>query len=160
MIQRKQTCCFTGHRIIRPEQIGDITQRLNETVQLSINEGYINFCTGGALGFDTIAAQTVLSMKLSYPQINLLLILPYQSQTSGWLQSDKSLYEKIKFESDAVEYVAGHYYRGCMQKRNRRMVDYSSRCICYLTEEHEKSGGTAYTVKYARKSGIEIINIA
>ena len=37
------------------------------------------------------------------------------------------------------------------------MVDNSSVCVCYLNRE---SGGTAYTVDYARKNGLEIINLA
>ena len=43
-----------------------------------------------------------------------------------------------------------------MHKRNRHLVDNSSLCIAYLTKE---SGGTAYTVNYARQSGLTIINI-
>ena len=49
------------------------------------------------------------------------------------------------------------YTQGCMHRRNRHLVDHSSVCICYLTGS---SGGTAYTVNYARKQGLEIINIA
>ena len=44
-----------------------------------------------------------------------------------------------------------------MQKRNRHLVDNSSACICYLTKS---AGGTAYTVNYARRMGLRIINIA
>ena len=44
-----------------------------------------------------------------------------------------------------------------MLKRNRHLVDNSSVCICYLTES---TGGTAYTVEYARKSGLTIVNLA
>jgi hypothetical protein len=44
-----------------------------------------------------------------------------------------------------------------MQKRNRHLVDNSSVCICYLTKP---TGGTAYTVNYARRSGLQVINMA
>jgi len=44
-----------------------------------------------------------------------------------------------------------------MHLRNRYMVDHSCTCICYLTET---TGGTAYTVKYAREKGLHIFNIA
>ena len=47
--------------------------------------------------------------------------------------------------------------RGCMHKRNRHLVDNSSACICYLTKD---SGGTAYTVEYARNKGLLVKNIA
>lgn len=44
-----------------------------------------------------------------------------------------------------------------MHKRNRHLVDNSSRCICFLTE---KTGGTFYTVNYASEHGLTIINVA
>ena len=46
--------------------------------------------------------------------------------------------------------------QGCMHKRNRHLVDNSSVCVCYLNKEN---GGTAYTVDYAGKKGLEIINL-
>jgi len=42
-----------------------------------------------------------------------------------------------------------------MHKRNRHLVDNSSVCVCYLNKEN---GGTAYTVDYAGKKGLELIN--
>lgn len=52
-----------------------------------------------------------------------------------------------------VVYTAEHYYRGCMFKRNRHLVDNSSVCICYLTSDH---GGTAYTVRYAQSQQLRL----
>lgn len=62
-----------------------------------------------------------------------------------------------KRQADKVVYTSKEYTRGCMHKRNRHLVDNSSICIAYLTEQ---SGGTAYTVDYARKNGLIVINIA
>ena len=44
-----------------------------------------------------------------------------------------------------------------MQKRDRYLVDDSSVCLAYLTRA---TGGTAYTVNYARRRGLRIVNIA
>ena len=52
------------------------------------------FCgAGGALGFDTLAAQTVLEMKKEYPQLRLILVLPCENQTRGWHSEDIAVYE-------------------------------------------------------------------
>ncbi len=40
---------------------------------------------------------------------------------------------------------------------NRYLVDNSGVCVCYLTRD---AGGTAYTVNYAKRQGLEIINLA
>ena len=44
-----------------------------------------------------------------------------------------------------------------MHKRNRHLVDNSSVCVCYLAKD---SGGTDYTVGYARLKGLKVINLA
>ena len=44
-----------------------------------------------------------------------------------------------------------------MHIRNKNLVNNSKYCIAYLKESN---GGTAFTVKYALKNKLEIINIA
>lgn len=154
---KKQTCCFTGHRKIPPEQYEEIIIRLKSEITAMIQQGVIYFGTGGALGFDTMAAQTVLALREQYPQIKLILVLPCKTQTRGWNEEDKATYENIKKACDKYIYISDAYTYGCMYERNRHLVDCSSYCICYLTKH---SGGTAYTVEYAKKKGLTIMNLA
>ena len=158
MIGKKcRTACFTEHRELPAEYLPEISKRLEDTLVALIEQGYCYFGAGGALGFDTLAAQAVLRLRERYPQIRLILVLPCLNQTRGWPQENIDTYEEIKRCADKVTYTAEHYFRGCMQKRNRHLVDNSSVCICYLTKP---TGGTAYTVDYARRMGLRIINIA
>lgn len=156
-MKRNKTCCFTGHRKIPFLQAAGIRRRLEQAIEESIQKGYLYFGAGGALGYDTIAAQTVLKLREKYPQIKLILVLPCKTQTRGWKQADIDEYERIMAAADKVTYTSEEYTRGCMHKRNRHLVDNSSLCICYLTEG---SGGTAYTVDYAKKKGLRVVNIA
>ena len=89
--------------------------------------------------------------------MKLILVLPCLTQTRGWPAADVAEYERIKGLADKVVYTSQAYTAGCMHKRNRHLVDNSSVCVCYLTKD---SGGTAYTVRYARKRGLEVINLA
>lgn len=109
------------------------------------------------MGFDTIAAQAVLDVKRDHPQVRLILVLPCLSQADRWSDNDKAVYEEIKDKADKVVYTSQEYTKDCMFKRNRHLVDGSSVCICYLTEQ---TGGTAYTVKYAKKNNLRVINLA
>lgn len=72
-------------------------------------------------------------------------------------QGTIEIYDDIKQKADKVVYTSQEYTRGCMHKRNRHLVDNSSACISYLTEN---KGGTFYTVNYAKSKGVEVINIA
>lgn len=154
---REKTACFTGHRKIPHLKSKDISKQLRETLIKLIDIGYTYFGAGGALGFDTLAEQTVLDLKKLYPHIKLILILPCETQTRGWEKKDIKIYEDIKRQADKVVYTSKEYSFGCMHKRNRYLVDNSSACIAYLTET---TGGTAYTVDYAAKHGLDIYNIA
>lgn len=150
------TCCFSGHRKIPYEQLPEITFKLEYIIEKYIHEGYCNFISGDAFGFDMLAAKTVLNLKKKYPHIKLLLILPCVNQTKYWRSKEIEEYENIKAAADNVEYVSKNYTKDCLFERNRRIVDRSGLCICYLTDI---SSGTGFTVNYARKKDVEVVNL-
>ncbi len=156
-MMEEKTVCFTGHRKITFGQQKIVAERLKQTIENLILNGYCYFGAGGALGFDTLAAQCVLSLKNQYPHIKLILVLPCINQTKGRNKNDIDIYEEIKNKADKVVYTSREYLKGCMFKRNRHLVDCSSVCVSYLTET---TGGTAYTVNYAKQKNIRVINLA
>lgn len=58
-----------------------------------------------------------------------------------------------RMENDLSE----NYSVDCMHKRNRHLVNFSGYCVAYL---NKNSGGTAFTVNYARQNGLEIFNLS
>lgn len=154
---KEKTCCFTGHRKIPPEQLFEITRRTKDKINDLISNGYTCFLTGGALGFDTIAAEAIIEYKNTNLNVQLILALPCQSQADKWLENDKARYELIKEKADRVLYISNEYTRGCMFKRNRYLVDNSMVCVCYITSD---KGGTAYTVGYAKSQNLTVVNLA
>lgn len=151
------TCCFTGHRAIEPSETKAVAERLRATISGLIERGYTQFVAGGALGFDTLAAITVLSLRRENPSIKLHLALPCPEQAKRWTAEQKRLYDAILDEADSSEYVCEHYTRWCMAQRNRRMIELSSVVVAYY--DGKGSGGTAMTVGFAEKKGMEIINL-
>lgn len=154
---RKKTCCFTGHRNIPTKEHESVKMRLCEAIISAIENGYRYFGAGGALGFDTLAAKIVLELKKQYPHIFLILVLPCRTQAKFWKTQDIAEYERIKSLADKIVYISEEYTSDCMFKRNQHLVDNSSLCICYLAKQ---SGGTAYTVRYAKTLGLNIVNTA
>lgn len=153
---KTETCCFTGHRNLSQKDINEIKEHLKNEIVKLIHQGVIYFGAGGALGFDTICAMTILELRKVYPQIKLILVLPCSEQSIMWNISDKQKYEYIKSRADKVRILSPYYYDGCMLVRNRYLVDNSHYCICHITKS---TGGTAYTVAYAEKMGLKIIKI-
>jgi len=113
--------------------------------ELITTDGINTFYAGGALGFDTLAATMVIEARKAFPDIRLVIVLPYAKKENRWSTADE------------VICLAERYYTGCMFVRNRHLVDHSSICVSYQTKQ---TGGTAYTVKYALRKALKVINLA
>ena len=157
MKPKENCCCFTGHRIIKNEHIDILPTKLSLAIKdLFEVHRVCDFIAGGALGFDTVAAEAVLKARNENPALRLILALPCKNQTKGWKDADKLRYENILNQADKIIYVSDNYTPDCMHKRNRFMVDNSAHCIFYMTLPR---GGTAYTVRYALESNLKMHNI-
>lgn len=153
-----KTCFFTGHRFIAADEVNTIKKRLNEAVLNAINEGYTHFITGGAMGFDTLAAECVMALREDYDNIRLILYLPCTDHDKNWKEYERIRFDLISSSADEVYYVSRKPYSdGCMKKRNSAMASASDMCIAYLKN---RQSGTAQAVKMAEKSGLKVINIA
>jgi uncharacterized phage-like protein YoqJ len=150
---RAHTASFSGHRTIGAREAAPLAASIRKTVEELAARGITRFCAGGAQGFDMLAALVVLET----PGVSLTLILPCREQTSRWQPVDIGFYNDVLDRANEVIYTADSYSAGCYHLRNRRLVEESSILVCYFTG---KAGGTAYTVDYAKKNNLEIINLA
>lgn len=160
-----RACAFTGYR---PEKFPfEFSTSCSEYIQFentlyiaiisAIKDGYNLFYSGGAKGFDILAAELVLLLKKKYSNIKLYCALPFKSQNHAWDDEWKKRYSSVLDSADDVIYLADKYSRGCYDKRNRYMIAHSEGLITFFDG---KSGGTASTVRMAEKKGMEIINTA
>lgn len=152
-MNKNNTCFFTGHR-----QIPDgLYEKVCDSIRELYTMGYRNFITGGAIGFDTLAAKAVIALREGeLEDIRLYIYIPCREQDKYFSKEQKDEYNKILSLADGAQIISEFYHRGCMHQRNRKMADDSSKCIAYCTKS---SGGTAFTVDYAKKKGIDIIYI-
>ena len=155
--EKDKTCCFTGHRNI-PSYLNDRTRAaVSKEVEELIGIGYDTFVSGGALGFDLIAAEAVIDLKARYPWIKLIFAIPCYGLDQRWSIDERLRLSVVYRHSDDAIFVSTDYGKGCMLKRNRYMVDNSSVLISYCTRN---TGGSAYTVSYAQKNGLKVIEIS
>ena len=159
----EKCCAFTGHRPKKfPWGYNEADARcvaLKETLAAEIAKlvetGYTDFFSGMAEGADTWAAMAVLALKKENPALRLHCVLPCEGQTDGWSTSAQELYHSILAQADEVVYVNQEYSKGCMLERNRYLVDHAACLLAVYNGEWR--GGTAMTVRYARKLGREVI---
>jgi len=159
-----QTLCFTGHRPERlPQGVGELLRmqsRLTDEIEAAIERGKVSFVSGAMSGFDTMAAERVIRLKKRYPQIQCILIAPFavrffnhQNWTPDWETRLRAVIKQADFSISLSE----HAYKGVYYDRNRVMVDMSSEVIAYYDGG---TGGTKYTVDYARDQNRPIFNVA
>lgn len=145
------TCSFTGHRILKKDFN---SEKLFNVIEKIIERGYKTFLVGMAWGFDLKVFETLLNFKNK--NIDIIACVPCENQERYFKNSEKEKYLEYLKKADKVVYVSDKYFDGCMQKRNRYIVDNSSILVAYL---YSNMGGTKNAVSYAQKQGKNIIYI-
>lgn len=140
-----KSCVFTGHRDLMDDFSA---RRLRKEVKNAVENGVDVFYNGMAIGFDLIAAETVLGLKKKYPHIKLIACVPCYGQEKRFSETDKKRYVKILKKADETHVLSQEYYAGCMHARDRFMADRADMMIAYCKRE---TGGAAFTVKYFKK---------
>ncbi len=145
------TCSFTGHRVLKKDFN---KEKVNEVIDKLIINGYKTFLVGMAWGFDLTVFEILESKKNK--NIDIIACVPCKNQEMYFNKKEKEKYLNYIKKADKTVYVSEEYFDGCMQKRNRYMVDNSSILVAYL---YSNIGGTKSTVNYAEKQNKNIIYI-
>lgn len=157
------SCAFTGHRPHKfPWKYNEVDSRcvalktvLMEQITCLVDTGMTDFYSGGADGVDCWASLIVLELRKKNPALRLHMLLPHEGQEDKWSDSAQERYHLILKQADSIEYVSHEYYDGCMLDRNHRLVEAAGTLLAVYNGE--RRGGTAATVRYARKLGRRII---
>lgn len=148
-----RVCAFTGHRNLRNTDFDELL--LERLVEDLAKNGTRRFLCGMAVGFDMKAAQTVIGLKEKYG-LELVACLPCENQSARYSEKNKTLYKEILACCDEVITLSGEYDSGCMYRRDRYLVDNCDVLVSFL---RKKSGGTYYTVNYAKKNNKKVIEL-
>ena len=158
------TCCFSGHRPAKlpwgeneqDPRCAALKLELSARLEGILELGYRHFLCGMAAGCDLYFAEAVLALREWYPDLVLEAAVPCDGQADGWSAVQRRRYDSILSRCDLVSFVQHAYSPGCMQKRNRYMVDRSSLLLaCY----DGNPGGTRNTVLYAMQRGCRVVII-
>ena len=165
MNARQETCCFTGHR---PDKLpwrddeGDprcvlLKERIHAAVLEALRNGFRHFICGMAQGCDLYFGESVLRLREGdWPEIRLEAAIPCPDQPDTWPPAWRERYRNLLRSCDIQTVVSRSYYPGCMQRRDRYMVDHASLLIAAYDGT---PGGTRYTVEYAMRRGLEIVDL-
>ena len=153
---RENTCCFTGHRCLSPKLLLPLRSAVKSAVRGLVSEGIIYYGVGGAVGFDTLAAETLFELRKEYPQIRVILVYPCEGFYLRWPTAEQKRYQMLLPLYDKTVGISNVPSREAYLARNRHLVDHSAQCIAYCGCNY---GGTAYTLRYAQKKNCQIQNL-
>ena len=148
---------ITGHRILPLQKVNHIVKRLNTEIDNLICQGVTDFISGGALGFDQIAAYMIIRKRQQGANVKLVFALPCRNQDKNWTVDQQRHYRSLLSEADEIRYISEKCSDFSLKKQTSYMVNNAEYCICALI--HSKSG-TARAIHYAQKKGLHIINVA
>ncbi len=165
-MEKIKKCCFTGHRPQRLpwgyRECGSAFRKcyddLESAIIKAIYDGYTYFISGVALGIDMLASEIVLKLKNEFG-IKLECAIPCIGQSEVWSEKSRARYKNIVDNADVVTYVSHTpYFDGCMEERNKYMVENSSRIIAVYSGRFG-GGGTKKTIEYAQNKGLDVVII-
>ena len=156
------TCAFTGYR---PEKLpwgedesseacAALKKKLGDVCEALYSSGIRRFVCGMARGCDTYFCEAILALRERYGDVTVEAAIPCPEQSAAWSEADRERYMRLCRACDERTIISPKTSRTCMQERNRYMVDKSSVLVAVYDG---KSGGTSFTVSYAKKRDLEII---
>ena len=162
-VKRETTCCFTGHRPNKlpwrdnegDPRCADLKVRLAAALEGAYADGYRHFLFGMALGCDLYFCEAVLALRDRHTGVTVEAAVPCEEQCVRWRERDRNRYFALLERCDYETLVQHQYTPGCMQRRDRYMVDRSQRIIAAY--DGRTLGGTMYTLTYALRQGLETV---
>ncbi|MEG1918224.1 MAG: SLOG family protein, partial [Oscillospiraceae bacterium] len=161
---RQSTCCFTGHRPAKlpwhweedDPRCTALKARIRDAVEAAIAEDMTHFICGMAAGCDLYFGEIVAELRVGYPGVTLEAAIPCLSQADGWPVDLRERYDRLLAACDDETLVQEQYSASCMQRRDRYMVDHAAMLIAVFDGQ---PGGTQYTMQYAMRRGLSIVDI-
>ena len=147
-----KTCFFIGHR----EADEGVYPRLRQSVERLIAEEKVSaFYVGSRGGFDRLAAHAVIDAKRQYPNIVLMLVLPYHP---GERPVELPNGFDGTYYPEALENTPRRF---AIVQANKIMVDTSDWLICYVWHPASNARNLLEYARRREKRGwIQIENLA
>ena len=148
------TVCFFGHRHI--DDFSLVEQKIEALIDKLLNEHeYIEFLIGRDGEFDHLVTSAIRRCRkhLDTANCSVTWVMPYLK--ADYVKNSKS-YDNYYDSVEVCEQSANAHPKSAIQIRNREMIDRSDLCVFCVTH---RNGGAYQTLRYAERTGADIINL-
>ena len=170
--------CFTGRRPkdlygYNHDSYIPMVEAIKDCLREHINNGYTEFISGGAQGFDQLAFWSVNALKREGYNIKNIVYIPFQGQEKAWKQAglfSQNEYNLMLRLADEVKILRTICTSDksqvifALHQRNHDMVD-NANAIFGLYPDYSwqlptTKGGTAECLKYAQSQNKPIYQLS
>lgn len=122
-------------------EVSYLKQFIRHKLILLIEEGLEWVLIQGKLGIELWAAEEVLDLKTTYPELKLGIITPFYGHSEQWNEQNQLKYQKILQQCDFAESVFHSSYEGPHQfkQTDQFMLDHTDQTLLIYDEEQEAS---------------------
>ena len=143
-----KSCFFIGHREVGPE----VLPALEDAIEKHISEhGVTEFIVGHYGGFDRLAARAVISAKKCYPEVRLLMLIPYHPAEHP-IETPPGF--DGSFYPPGMESVPHRY---AIVRANRYVIDHVDYLIAYVWHP---ASNARNLLEYATCKNVAVTNLA
>ncbi|MCL2071512.1 MAG: SLOG family protein [Oscillospiraceae bacterium] len=157
-----KVCSFTGYRTGKLRAclsglltIEDIRDCLKSRMIEMIDEGFMTFQCGMAIGSDMLFAEIALELRQRYSSlVRFVAVIPCLEHDKNWNEYDRNLCREMTEKADDVVIVSNtRYFDGCMAKRNRYLIENCDELVAIYDGQ---KGGTMQTINFAKGKGMKV----
>lgn len=145
-----KSCFFIGHRdapnALYPALLASVRRRIAQ-------DGVKTFYVGRYFNFDAMAAKAVVEAKKEFPDVRLILVLPYPPE-------ERAVVTPAGFDGSLYPLRRGYSALHPIVAANRKMIESCEYLICYSCHEGNARAFAEYAYSRAAAGLIEVDNLA
>ena len=154
---QKKRCCLTGpHPAFLKRTEDDIRVELENSILKAVSEGYTTFVSGLNEGTDLWAAEIVVRLQQTRPELHLIAAIPSPDFDEEWDGKWRKSYRELLSRAEYVRVMAAALSEEALRERSEWMVRRSAKVIALVTG-HPGETGRILKAASLRRMPVQVI---
>ncbi len=128
----------------------EIKAKLREKIWNLYCKGYDSFWLNCEYGVPLWCGEIITALAM-YNDIELNIAMPYEEQSTNWVEEHRDRFFAVHADSDHVELISNQYTEDCYEMADEYMIDESDLVVIVGSPDQNNS-----LRKYAESTGVKV----
>ena len=128
----------------------EIKAKLREKIWNLYCKGYDSFWLNCEYGVPLWCGEIITALAM-YNDIELNIAMPYEEQSTNWVEEHRDRFVAVHADSDHVELISNQYTEDCYEMADEYMIDESDLVVIVGSPDQNNS-----LRKYAESTGVKV----